>query len=51
MICCLSQFSSRLAKKEMQAYGLAGSIAEEVLSSIRTVISFGGQDSEVKRYD
>ncbi|PNF40555.1 hypothetical protein B7P43_G07604, partial [Cryptotermes secundus] len=42
--------SSRLAKKEMQAYGLAGSIAEEVLSSIRTVIAFGGQDSEVKRY-
>lgn len=45
------QISSRLAKKELKAYGIAGSIAEEVLSSIRTVIAFGGQESEVKRYD
>jgi hypothetical protein len=51
MISYLSQVSARLAKKEMQAYGIAGSIAEEVLSSIRTVVAFGGQDSEVKRYD
>lgn len=46
----VSVISSRLAKDELVAYGLAGSIAEEVLSSIRTVIAFGGQDSEVKRY-
>jgi ATP-binding cassette subfamily B (MDR/TAP) protein 1 len=42
--------SSRLAKKELVAYGIAGAIAEEVLSSIRTVIAFGGQVIEVKRY-
>ncbi|XP_033609713.1 ATP-dependent translocase ABCB1 isoform X3 [Cryptotermes secundus] len=41
---------SRLSKKEMEAYGIAGSVAEEVLSSIRTVKAFGGEDSEVKRY-
>jgi len=34
----------------MEAYGIAGAIAEQVLSSIRTVIAFGGQDSEAKRY-
>lgn len=46
----VSVLSSRLPKKELVAYGIAGAIAEEVLSSIRTVIAFGGQDSEVKRY-
>ena len=34
----------------MTAYGKAGSIAEEVLSSIRTVVAFGGQEKEVERY-
>ena len=31
-------------------YGKAGAIAEEVLSSIRTVIAFGGEEREIKRY-
>ena len=35
----------------MTAYGKAGSIAEEVLSSIRTVVAFGGQEKEVERYE
>ena len=30
-----------LTEKEMAAYGRAGGIAEEVLSSIRTVVAFG----------
>ena len=30
-----------LTEKEMVAYGRAGGIAEEVLSSIRTVVAFG----------
>lgn len=42
--------TSRLAKKELDAYGAAGSIAEEVLSAIRTVIAFGGQEKETTRY-
>ena len=34
----------------MQQYGKAGSIAEEVLSAIRTVLAFGGETKEIKRY-
>ncbi|CAB3362047.1 Hypothetical predicted protein [Cloeon dipterum] len=43
--------TSRLSRKEVEAYGKAGSIAEEVLSSIRTVIAFNGQKKESERYD
>lgn len=32
------------------AYGIAGAIAEEVLGGIRTVVAFGGQAKEVKRF-
>jgi len=32
------------------AYAEAGSVAEEVFSSIRTVAAFGGEKREVKRY-
>ena len=35
---------------EMRTYGKAGAIAEEVLSSIRTVTAFGGQQKEVDKY-
>lgn len=35
----------------MSAYGIAGAIAEEVFSSIRTVMAFGGQTKEIKRYN
>jgi ATP-binding cassette subfamily B (MDR/TAP) protein 1 len=31
------QLSTKFSKQEMEAYGAAGSIAEEVLSSVRTV--------------
>ena len=41
---------SFFAAKEQRIYGKAGSIAEEVLSSIRTVIAFGGEERETKRY-
>ena len=40
-----------LTEKEANAYGRAGAIADEVLSSIRTVVAFGGQDKEVERYE
>lgn len=33
----------------MKAYAKAGSIADEVLSSIRTVAAFGGENKEVER--
>ena len=32
------------------AYAQAGCVVEEVLSSIKTVIAFNGQDKEAKRY-
>lgn len=40
-----------MAKKELDAYGSAGAIAEEVLSAIRTVAAFGGQKKEEQRYN
>ncbi|CAF3873275.1 unnamed protein product [Rotaria sp. Silwood1] len=35
---------------ELKAYGKAGAIAEEVISSIRTVLSYNGQEKEIHRY-
>jgi len=31
------------------SYSDAGAVAEEVLSSVRTVVAFGGEDREVAR--
>ena len=42
---------SVFSAKEQNIYGKAGAIAEEVLSSIRTVIAFGGEEKEIDRYD
>lgn len=39
------------ATKEQESYAKAGSIAEEVLSCVRTVFSFGGEQKEIKRYE
>uniref|UniRef100_A0A673APY1 ATP-binding cassette, sub-family B (MDR/TAP), member 4 n=1 Tax=Sphaeramia orbicularis TaxID=375764 RepID=A0A673APY1_9TELE len=36
--------------KEQSAYAKAGAVAEEVLSAIRTVFAFNGQDKEIERY-
>ena len=43
--------TAALTAKEQNIYGKAGAIAEEVLSSIRTVIAFGGEEKEIARYD
>ncbi|XP_047125214.1 ATP-dependent translocase ABCB1 isoform X2 [Hydra vulgaris] len=40
-----------LTVREQSAYADAGSIAEEVISSIRTVVAFGGEQEEIKRYN
>jgi ATP-binding cassette subfamily B (MDR/TAP) protein 1 len=45
------QLSTKFSKQEMEAYGAAGSIAEEVLSSVRTVVAFDGQEKEITRYE
>ncbi|XP_070692316.1 ATP-dependent translocase ABCB1 [Pempheris klunzingeri] len=42
----LTSFTS----KEQTAYAKAGAVAEEVLSAVRTVFAFSGQDREIQRY-
>ncbi|XP_075687226.1 bile salt export pump-like isoform X1 [Rhinoderma darwinii] len=42
---------ARLTGRELKAYAKAGSVADEVLSSIRTVAAFGGEKRETERYD
>uniref|UniRef100_A0A3B3D028 Bile salt export pump n=1 Tax=Oryzias melastigma TaxID=30732 RepID=A0A3B3D028_ORYME len=44
-------FVAKLTGMELQAYAKAGAVADEVLSSIRTVAAFGGEKKEVARYD
>ncbi len=34
----------------LNAYAKAGAVADEVLSSIRTVVAFGGEQKEIARY-
>ncbi|TKR81874.1 hypothetical protein L596_015676 [Steinernema carpocapsae] len=43
--------TSQASRKEAESYGIAGATAEEVLSNIRTVISFNGQKKESKKYE
>ena len=47
----IAKSQTLLTEKEFAAYGRAGAIAEEVLSSIRTVVAFGGQKKEVERFE
>lgn len=49
-IMLLLQSGSKFTSKELSAYAKAGAIAEEVLSSIRTVVAFGGQQKEIARF-
>ncbi|XP_011482527.1 bile salt export pump [Oryzias latipes] len=47
----MALFVAKLTGMELQAYAKAGAVADEVLSSIRTVAAFGGEIKEVERYD
>ncbi|XP_073843183.1 multidrug resistance protein homolog 65-like [Musca autumnalis] len=47
----VAKFQSKLTTKEQESYASAGNLVEEVLNGIRTVVSFGGEDKESKRYD
>lgn len=40
---------STMTTRSLSAYAKAGSIAEEVFSSIRTVAAFGGEKKEIAR--
>lgn len=43
------QAVAKLTGRELKAYAKAGAVADEVLSSIRTVAAFGGEKKEVER--
>ena len=45
----LLQLSASLSSMELKAYGKAGVVAEEVLSAIRVVVSYNGQEREKQR--
>ena len=45
-----AQILATFSVREQSAYAAAGAIAEEVLSSIRTVVAFGGEEKEATRY-
>ncbi len=47
----IAKSQTALTEKELSAYSKAGSVAEEALSSVRTVVAFGGQAKEVDRYE
>lgn len=44
------QAVAKLTGRELKAYAKAGAVADEVLSSIRTVAAFGGEKKEVERF-
>ncbi|CAG0903799.1 unnamed protein product, partial [Cyprideis torosa] len=44
----IAKVMSGFASQELGAYGKAGAVATEVLSSIRTVMAFRGQDKEIE---
>ncbi|XP_073843337.1 multidrug resistance protein homolog 65 [Musca autumnalis] len=47
----ISKYQSKLTTKEQNVYARAASVVEEIISSIRTVVAFGGEKSERDRYD
>ncbi|KAI1085644.1 multidrug resistance protein [Whalleya microplaca] len=46
-----SRFVVKYSRDSIQAYALGGSVAEEVISSIRNAVAFGTQESLAKQYD
>ncbi|XP_054722663.1 ATP-dependent translocase ABCB1-like [Uloborus diversus] len=47
----MAKVQANASRQELAAYAAAGAVAEEVLSSIRTVVAFGGETKEIKRYE
>ena len=48
---CGSSFILKYNKQSLESYALGGSVAEEVISSIRNATAFGTQDKLAKQYD
>lgn len=47
----VAKIQSSLTVKELKAYSIAGAVAEEVFSGIRTVLAFSGEEKESARYN
>uniref|UniRef100_A0AAQ4S5N2 ATP-binding cassette sub-family B member 5 n=1 Tax=Gasterosteus aculeatus aculeatus TaxID=481459 RepID=A0AAQ4S5N2_GASAC len=45
-----SKLLATFTSKEQAAYAKAGAVASEVISAVRTVFAFSGQEREIKRY-
>ena len=43
------QLQASFAQKEAEAYSKAGTVAEEVIGAIKTVMAFGGERKESER--
>lgn len=46
-----SSFIIKYNKQSLSAYGLGGTVAEEVISSIRNAVAFGTQEKLARQYD
>jgi ATP-binding cassette subfamily B (MDR/TAP) protein 1 len=46
-----STFIVKYSKQSLESYALGGTIAEEVISSIRNAVAFGTQDKLARQYD
>lgn len=46
----LGKLLGNLSNLEQEGYADAGFVANEVISSIRTVVAFGGEEEEIARY-
>ncbi|KAK1140267.1 GTPase-activating protein [Aspergillus melleus] len=46
-----SRFIVKYSKQSLQSYGAGGTVAEEVISSIRNATAFGTQDKLAKQYE
>ncbi|XP_068092086.1 ATP-dependent translocase ABCB1-like isoform X2 [Hyperolius riggenbachi] len=46
-----SKFIATFTSKELHAYAKAGAVAEEILTAIRTVIAFNGQQKAMDKYN
>uniref|UniRef100_H0YWS9 ATP-binding cassette sub-family B member 5 n=1 Tax=Taeniopygia guttata TaxID=59729 RepID=H0YWS9_TAEGU len=46
-----STLLASLTAKELSAYAKAGAVAEEILTAIRTVVAFNGQQKALEKYD
>ncbi|NXA54463.1 MDR1 protein, partial [Nothocercus julius] len=46
-----STLLSSLTAKELSAYANAGAVAEEILTAVKTVVAFNGQQKAIAKYD